>query len=192
MDVNNHLILSAALTFPDQGTRTRTVPDPPYSLPILHRGQIMQCVQGQTHHLPKRGGRTLTTNAEERLCSHRPDKNKRGAGILRVPSLFTPPALSPQENPDYFPVLAAPAPTAACAAESRRKGRAWPFPLQMAQPRLLLRFSPPKHQFSRNQEALCNSGGEGWGVGSSNQPGLRAGARRCNQSSHLKVASPLS
>lgn len=114
------------------------------------------------HADDKRGGK--------RLCSHRRDKNKRGAGILRVPSLFTPPTLSQQENPDYFPLLSRPpqppAPLpAASTAESRRKERALPFPLEMAQPRLLLRFALPKHQFSRNQETLCNSGGGGDGGG---------------------------
>lgn len=67
------------------------------------------------HADDKRGGK--------RLCSHRPDKNKRGAGILGVPSLFTPPSLSQPENPDYFSLLSRPRPHRRLHRRKQEKGK---------------------------------------------------------------------
>lgn len=110
----------------------------------------------------------------KRLCAHSADKNKRRAGILRAPSLFTPPTLS-QENQDYFPLLSRPPsalpPPPPAPQEARERKQRCPSRSRWLS---LGSVSASLHhiQFSRNQETLCNRGG-----GSSNQPGLRAGAR---------------
>lgn len=96
----------------------------------------MQYKQGQTHNLPERWYNTLTTNRVENVCTHSPDTNKRRAGILRMPSPFTPLTVS-QENQDYSPLLYPPLPRRQ-ARRKHKKGKRLPFPLEMAQPRLSL------------------------------------------------------
>lgn len=140
------------------------------------------------HADDKRGGK--------RLCSHRPDKNKRGAGILRVPSLFTPPTLSQQENPDYFPLLSPPPrpptpspPPALQKAGERREG--CPSRSRWLSLGYFSAALYPNINFPEIRRHYATAAGRGWGWGARTSPVYVPARGRCNQSSHLKVASPL-
>lgn len=146
----------------------------------------MQYMQGQTHNLPERWYNTLTTNRVENVWAHSPDTNKRRAGILRMPSPFTPLTVS-QENQDYSPLLYPPLPRRQ-ARRKHKKGKSVALPSRDGS----ASTQPPGAPLYQNinfpeiRRHYATAAG-----GAQTSPVYVPARERCNQSSHLKVASPL-
>lgn len=155
------------------------------------KGQIPQPSRGLVKHTDdKQGGKRLCLYS----ASHKQMPRRHS---LNAVTFHATNPLSQQANRDYTPMTqtspTTPSPRAASPGEGTGKERQvraksiFPLRESLASAQPPWRSSLPKHQFSWNQETLCNSSG---GRAQTSQDYVPARGR-CNQSSHLKVASPI-
>lgn len=149
------------------------------------------------HNLPKRGCHTLTTNAEENVCAHTARTKTNAAQAFsecRHCSRHRPflnkkiQTISHYSAPPPRPPTPSPPPALQKAGERRERCPSRSRWLSLGY------FSAalyPNINFPEIRRHYATAAGRGWGWGARTSPVYVPARGRCNQSSHLKVASPL-